>query len=149
MNGRLAATPTLTATFGANATGNATSAQGAAGAVGTLTDAGTWESLSNDTRQTDFKYKYLGTDWRVDFGASYSTSGFYFLPQLEEGYLGASKTVSTAGVTRINATGINSLADTAEEMLGTLTAFTRAGAPFAFNNAGGYSVTTVGARDYK
>jgi iron complex outermembrane receptor protein len=142
------ATPTLTATFGANATGNATSAQGAAGAVGTLTDAGTWESLSNDTRQTDFKYKYLGTDWRVDFGASYSTSGFYFLPQLEEGYLGASKTVSTAGVTRINATGINSLADTAEEMLGTLTAFTRAGAPFAFNNAGGYSVTTVGARDY-
>ncbi len=139
------ATPSVAATFGAGATGDATSVQGAAGAVGTLTDGGTWESLYNDTRQADFKYKYLGTEWNIDFGASYSTSGFYFLP--EQGYLGASKTVSTAGVTRINATGINGQAGTAEEMVGILTAFTRAGAPFNFNDAGGYSVTTVGASD--
>lgn len=142
------ATPTLTATFGAGATGDATYAEGAAGGVGTLSDAGTWESLYNDTRQADFKYKYLGTDWRIDFGASYSTSGFYFLPQLERGYLGASKTVSTAGTSRINGRGIDSLAGTPAEMLGTLEAFNRTGTPLAFNDAGLYSVTTVGARDW-
>lgn len=44
--------------------------------MGTLSQTGTWETLENTTRHTDFKYKYLGDDWKIDFGASYSDSEF-------------------------------------------------------------------------
>lgn len=141
------ATPTLTATFGTGATGDATSAIGAAGGVGTLSQTGTWETLENTTRHTDFRYKYLGDDWKIDFGGSYSDSEFVWPDQEELGYLGGSMTISTAGTTRINETGINSGAGSPAEMLGSLEAFNRNGTPFAFGDASLYYLTTFRSVD--
>lgn len=140
-------TPTFSATFGAGATGNATSTQGAATGVGTLSQAGTWEELLTDTGHADFKYRYLGDEWQVDLGASLSASETAFVPQEELGYFGGSQSITIPNLV-LRVDGIDGLADSPAALLGRLTATDRSGRPVSFGDPGLYSINTVSARDW-
>ncbi len=141
-------TPTFSATFGAGATGNATSTQGAATGVGTLSQAGTWEELLTDTGHADFKYRYMGDDWRFDVGASLSASETAFVPQEKLGYFGGSQSVTIPNLV-LRVDGLEGTAETPAALLGRLTATDRSGNPVNFGDPGLYAINTVSARNWR
>lgn len=78
----------LSLTYGAGATGNATSVQGAATGVGSLGQTFSWQNLVSHTTHALLKYTHLGDTWKIDASGSYSYSSFYFMPDYELGYFG-------------------------------------------------------------
>jgi iron complex outermembrane receptor protein len=122
------------ATYGTGATGNANFTQGAATAVGNITQGnGTNQETGADTYHTVIKYSHKEDGWRLESSAAFSRS-VSFLDDIDNGHFNTGSTTLTGIVLRGEGTGED------DGVIPVRYSATRAGAPVNVYDGANYVI---------
>lgn len=139
----LQGTPAVGVIHGTVVDADATTVQSIAAGTGSISTFNTVRQVLSDNRRADFKYKYLGDDWRVDFGASYSKSKGWYALSDDVGYFNGSRTARLSSLS-VRSEGIDGTADTPAGLLQkSVVARDRGGNVVDYTNQGLYEVSAV------
>lgn len=127
----------LNAQMGAGSTGDATFAQGAPTAVGSVQQAVPWATQYRDLKHGAVTYRYDGSLWKVDGGVVRSEAGTQ-RKDVDDGFFSAVATNLTGLIVRYD--GLHAVSDQRGAIV---TATDRAGAPVDIRNGENYSITAV------
>jgi iron complex outermembrane receptor protein len=131
---------TISANYGAGATGDRTSTQGASTAVGSLSQAFSWNQFDMDTTHGVFKYKHRGDRWKIDGQLSNSRSRTQYG---SEGYPYFSSVSAAISNLIIKGSGIGSGDEKYDLVPSAYTITERAGNPVDGNNGNNYTITAA------
>lgn len=139
----LQGTPALGVVHGAITSGNPTTVQSIAAGTGSISSLNTVRQVLSDNRRADFKYKFLGDEWLVDFNAGYSTSRGWFALSEDVGYFNGTRTANLTSLS-IRSEGIDGYADTPAGLLQkSVVARDRNGNIVDYTNQGLFGVSAV------
>ncbi len=138
----LQGTPAYGVVHGTIFSANPTTVQSVAAGTGSISSLNTVRQVLSDNRRADFKYKFLGDEWRIDFSASYSNSHGWFARSEDVGYFNGTRTANITNLS-VRSEGIDGTADTPLGLLQKSVVARRSGNIVDYTNQNLFSVSAV------